>query len=77
MNLNKCFSKDNVKDVSDRIFHHGKYDGSDFEWIASIYYEEGYGVDYHENDKTEIKKEIKKKTKKDKDKKIVDERLEN
>ena len=54
MNLNKCFSKDNVQDIFDRIFHHSRYDGSDIESDASIHYEEGYGIDYHINDKTEI-----------------------
>ena len=60
VNLNKCFSNGNVKDISDYIFRCGKYDGSDFESDASINYEEGYGIDYHENDNTEIKKQIKK-----------------
>ena len=75
MNLNKCFSTDNVKDISDRIFIHGKYGGSGFELDTLIHYDEGHEIDYHENDKTEIKKQIKKKTTKDKDKTIVDERL--
>ena len=75
MNLNKYFSKDKVKDISDRIFRHGKYGGSDFESSASIHYAEGHGVEYHENDKTKIKKQRKKKIRKDKDKTIVDERL--
>ena len=75
MNLNNFFSTDNVKDISDRIFIHGKYGGSSFESDAPIHYDEGHEIDYHENDKTEIKKQIKKKTTKDKDKTIVDERL--
>ena len=60
MTLNKCFSKYNVQDISDRIFHHDKYDDSDIESNASIHYEEGHGIDYHINDKTEIQKKIKK-----------------
>ena len=56
MNLNKYFSKDNVKDISDQIFRHGKYDGSDFESDTSIHYDERHQIDYHENDKPEIKK---------------------
>ena len=51
MNLNKCFSNDNVKDIYDRFFRHGKYDWNGFESDASIHYEEGHGIDYHENDK--------------------------
>ena len=53
--LNKCFSKDNVNVIYDRIFRYGKYDWSDFELYASIHYEEGHRINYHENDKTEIK----------------------
>ena len=75
MNLNKYFSKDNIKDIYDQIFRHDKYDRSDFESDASIYYDEGHRIDYHENDKHEIKKQIKKKSKKVKDKRIVNERL--
>ena len=60
MNLNKYFSKDNVKDISDQNFRHGKYDWSDFESDVSIHYDEGHRIDYHENDKPEIKKQIKK-----------------
>ena len=63
MNLNKGFSKDNVTNIFDQIFSYGKYDGSDFDSDASIYYEEGHGIEYHENDKPEIKKQIKKKLK--------------
>ena len=73
MNLSKCFSKDNGKDISDRIFRYGKYDGSDFESDSSIHYDEGHGIDYNENDKSEIKMQIKKQLVKDKI--IVDERL--
>ena len=39
-----------------------EYDGNDFESNASINCEEGHGIDYYENDKPEIKKQIKKKT---------------
>ena len=37
-----------------------EYDGNDFESDASIHCEEGHGIDYYENDKPEIKKQIKK-----------------
>ena len=57
------FSKNNVKNISDQMFRYGEYDGSDFDSDASIYYEEGHGIEYHENDKPEIKKQIKKKLK--------------
>ena len=54
MNLNKGFSKDNVTNIFDQIFSYGKYDVSDFELDASIHYEEGHGIDYHENNKPEL-----------------------
>ena len=41
------FSKNNVKNISDQMFRYGKYDGSDFDSDASIYYEEGHGIEYH------------------------------
>ena len=79
MKVNECFSNDKVQDVCDRIFRQGKYYGSDYDSDESIHYEEGHGVDYHENDKTKVKtkvkNKIKKKTKKDKDKMIIDESL--
>ena len=34
-----------------RIFRQDKYDESDFESDASIHYDEGHRIDYHENDK--------------------------
>ena len=43
----------------DRNFHQGKYYGSDYDSDKSIYYAEGHGVDYHENDRTKVKKNIK------------------
>ena len=58
MNLNKGFSKDNVTNIFDQIFSYGQYDGSDFELDTSINCEEGHGIDYYENDKPEIKKQI-------------------
>ena len=54
----------------------GKYDGSEYESDESIHNAEDNGVDYHENDKTKIKKIIKK-NKTNKDKTIVDKRLKN
>ena len=71
MNLNKCFSTDNVKDISDRIFIHGKYGGSGFELDTLIHYDEGHEIDYHENDKTESKKQKKRKQQKIKIKQLL------
>ena len=71
VNLNIFFSTDNVKDISDRISHHGKYGGSGFESDAPIHYDEGHEIDYHENDKTEIKKQKKRKQQKIKIKQLL------
>ena len=60
MDFSNYFSKDNVNDISNQIFRTGKYYGSDFESDEEIHYDEGHGLDYHENDESEIKNQTKK-----------------